>query len=59
MRRSTERTSKIFFVKYVLTIKFYYHSLKARGVHATFQINSGNQMDNNYAPCFNRITLFQ
>ena len=38
-----------------MTIKIYHHQLKKRGVHALFQITSGKQIRNNYAPRFNRI----
>ena len=38
-----------------MTVKFYHHKLKKHGVHVLFWITSGEQISNNYAPCFKKI----
>ena len=41
--------SKIVFINWLVTIKFYHHWLQKRGVHALFKITLGKQIRNNYA----------
>ena len=36
-------------------MKPFHQQLQKRGVSSIFCISSGKQMNNNYAPCFNKI----